>query len=920
MRPLKLIISAFGPYAGKTELDLAKLGECGLYLITGDTGAGKTTLFDAVAFALYGAPSGETREISMLRSKYANPDTDTFVEMEFVYNGCGYKIVRNPEYQRPKKRGDGYTSQKADATLTYPDGRLVTGSPQVTIAIKELIGIDRSQFTQIAMIAQGDFLKLLIASTKERQEIFRQIFQTKNYETLQYRLKSEAGSLGSKYSEIQRSIKQYIDGIVCQADDVLEIDVNKARNGQLTIEAVLELLETLTKQDESKQHTEDISLKAVEKEISKIDTALGKAEQDNKARADLNKAQSDLLAASEKIPELINDYEEAAKLQPEIEPLTGQIATEQEKLKQYDEFDKTVTAISEKTEQQKALNEKKGELAESIRLKKEQQKNWTDELISLKDAETHKLQLEAEREKVKIRKKQVEGLSALLSEQVKIKSAYEAAQAEYQERRDSAETSNICYLELNRAFLDAQAGILAGTLEDGVPCPVCGSKEHPAPVKTFDKVPTEKSVETAKKKADKAQSDASDASVTAAGEKAKLESKDKEIEKAAKDIFAEQSKNLEEVISSEIAAISARLGTLSEDIGVAEQRCKRKSKIESNLPGVEHELEKLGEAIVENETSVAAISAEIKGLLSTLNKLKETLTFATKADAETNIRLLIEKKKRLETDISAAKETLDKHKALISGFETQIQTLTKQLEGAEAIDTDKLTEQKTALSTKKNEHTEKITTIASRLSTNVGIKEHVKERLIEVSTVEERLKWVKALSDTANGQLSGKDKIMLETFVQASYFERIIRRANVRLMIMSSGQYELKRAVDASNQRSQSGLDLNVIDHYNASERSVKTLSGGESFMASLSLALGLSDEIQSTSGGIRLDTMFVDEGFGSLDQDTLSQALKVLNRLADSNLLVGIISHVAELKERIDKQIIVNKEKSGGSRVKIMV
>lgn len=919
MRPLKLIISAFGPYAGKAEIDLTILGTSGLYLITGDTGAGKTTLFDAIAFALYGEPSGETRDISMLRSKYALPDTDTYVEMTFTYNGNEYNISRNPEYQRPKRRGEGFTSQKANAILTYPDGRLVTGSPQVTNAIKELIGIGRSQFTQIAMIAQGDFLKLLIASTKERQEIFRQIFQTKNYETLQYRLKNEAGSLGNQYNEIQRSIKQYIDGIVCEADDVFEIDVRKAKSNQLTIAAVLDLLTMMTAQDEEKQKTVEVALNEVETEISKIDAALGKVEQDNKARLDLSKAKADLLSASEKLPELQNTYEESAKHQPEIELLTGLIATQQGKLPQYDELVMTDKTISEKSVLLKALHEKKVELAESIRLKKEQQRSWNDELLYLKDAATKKLQLETEQEKIKNKKLLVEGLSALLSEQAKIKSTYDVAQAEYQKLRDSAEVANFSYIELNRAFLDAQAGILARTLEDGVPCPVCGSKEHPAPAEISAEASTEKIVETAKKEADKAQKDASDASIASAREKARLESKNEEIEKSSKDIFAEHPDNLEEGVAAEIAKISAHMNTLSAEIEMEEQRCKRKVEIETNLPNIENEATEISEAIVDNETTIATLSAEINGLLSTQNKLKAVLTFETKTEAETNIQLLAEKKKQLESDISASKETLDKYKAQISSLETQIQTLAKQLEGVEAIDANALEAQKIEFSELKKEYSDKTTIIASRLSTNAGIREHIGERLKEVSTVEERLKWVKALSDTANGQLSGKDKIMLETFVQASYFERIIRRANVRLMIMSSGQYELKRAADASNQRSQSGLELDVIDHYNASERSVKTLSGGESFMASLSLALGLSDEIQSASGGIRLDTMFVDEGFGSLDQDTLSQALKVLNGLADSSLLVGIISHVAELKERIDKQIIVKKGKIGGSRVEII-
>ncbi|NLD06492.1 MAG: SMC family ATPase, partial [Synergistaceae bacterium] len=811
MRPLKLIISAFGPYSGKTELDLSVLGSCGFYLITGDTGAGKTTLFDAIVFALYGEPSGEIRETSMLRSKYALPDTDTYVEMTFTYNGNEYHISRNPEYLRPKKRGEGFTSQKAEAALTYPDGRVVTGSPQVTNKIKELIGIGRSQFTQIAMIAQGDFLKLLIASTQERREIFRQIFQTKNYETLQYRLKNEAGSLGSQYSDIQKSIKQHIDGILCKNDDVLEIDVQKAKSNKLTNEAVLELLVKLIEQDEVNQKIEDAACKAVERDISKIDTVLGKAEQDNKARTGLSRAKSDLSSASEKSEEIEAAYQEAAKHQPEIEPLTGQIATEQDRLPQYDELDMADKAISEKNEQLKALHEKKDELAESIRLKKEEQKKQSDELLSLKDSDTKKIQFEREHEKTTARKLLLDGLISLLSEQTEIESAYDASKAKYQKQRESAEAANISYFELNRAFLDAQAGILAGTLEEGLPCPVCGSKEHPAPAEISDEAVTEKTVETAKKKADKAQSDASDASVTAAGEKSKLESKEKEIERVSRDIFAKHPEKLEEVISEEMAKISESLNSLSAEIGAAKLKCKRKIKIETNLPKIEKDVAELSELIAENQTAIATISADINGLVSTQKKLKAILTFSTKAEAEANILLLKDKKKKLETEISSAKETLDKHKAQISDLETQIQTLNRQLEAVEAIDIVKLSGQRKELSNKKDEHTYKGNLIHAQLSANTGIKKCIEERLKEGSTVEERYKWVKALSDTANGQLSGKDKIMLETFVQASYFERIIRRANVRLMIMSSGQYELKRAADASDQKSQSGLELDVI-------------------------------------------------------------------------------------------------------------
>ncbi len=919
MRPVKLTISAFGPYARKTELGLSELGACGIYLITGDTGAGKTTLFDAIVFALYGEPSGVTRETSMLRSKYAEPETDTYVEMTFVFKSNEYKVFRSPEYLRPKKRGEGYTTQKADAVFYYPDGKVVTGNLQVNDVIKDLMGIDRSQFSQIAMIAQGDFLKLLLATTKERQEIFRRIFKTKNYEILQNCLKNEAGSLGNKYNDIRKSIRQYIDGIDCEAADEFETEVNKAKNGQLTSDEIMELLAKLLLQDEVKQKSGNDALKTVEAEISKIDAALGKATQDNKVRADLSKAQTELAAVMEKLPELKTAYEETADYQVELESLTGRIATERGQLFQYEELETVNKNIGDKGKQLKALQKKKAELIESIDLKKEQLKEWKEQLSTLKDAETNILHLETELEKADSKKTQIEGINMLLSEHLAIKIAYEEAQEKYLSLRNMAEMASNTYIELNRVFLDAQAGILAQTLEVGQPCPVCGSLEHPAPAYISDKAPAEKTVEAARKKADKTQTDASAASSAAAVEKGKLDAKDIEIDKAARDIFLQRPERIEQAISEELLRISELNANLARGLEEEKHRYQLKVDIEVKLPKLDKDLIELDDEIIGNKTAIATLETEIVGFEDILKNLKDALAFATKKEALENISLLNEKKKQLETAAQNAKDNWEAHKILVTSLEAQIETLNNQLDHARAIDTLELTEQKNELVRRKNALSANLMAIVSRLHTNSNIESRFNDRLQEVAEIEERLKWVRTLADTANGQLTGKDKIMLETYVQASHFERILRRANMRLMIMSSGQYELKRAADASNQRSQSGLELNVIDHYNASERSVKTLSGGESFMASLSLALGLSDEIQSASGGIHLDTMFVDEGFGSLDEETLSQAIKVLNNLADSNILVGIISHVSELKERIDRQIIVKKDKSGGSRVEII-
>lgn len=919
MRPLELTISAFGPYAGETILNLGQLGIKGLYLISGDTGAGKTTIFDAITFALYGEPSGAIRETSMLRSKYADPDTDTFVDMTFAYGSKEYRIIRNPEYQRPKKRGDGFTSQKADATLTFSDGHIISGSSQATSAIRELIGIDRSQFTQIAMIAQGDFLKLLVATTKERQEIFRQIFQTKNYETLQYCLKTESGNLKNQYDDLKKSIKQYIDGIVCDVDDVFAIEIHKAQEGCITTADTMELLMRLIAQDELKQKTERSALDIVEIQISTIDKALGKAEQDNKARAELVLAENFLRTASDQLPELEKKFTEVSAKQPEIELLTGQIATERSKLPQYDELDLTLKAIEEIKKALEKLQGIKESLNTELKQKTEQQARWKSELDTLKETSIRKIKLQAEKGQAEERSKKVnvlvQRLTALFENNVRLTNEQDI----YLKAREAADKASEDYTQLNRAFLDAQAGILASSLVEGQPCPVCGSENHPLPAECPVEAPTEKEVEIAQKKAKKAQKESEEKSSAAAATKAQVETQTKEVQKDSIALFTEQPDNLSAALSAEAEKLSAFINMHVKQIKAEEQKERRKVELEKDLPGLDEAIAKLADGISENKNGITALDTELREKTVAQAKLSESLAWESKTEAEENALKLEAKKVELSTLITQTKKALDGHKGLCSEAETKIKTLSDQLKDAQEIDIEEVTGRKSTLTIAKEKHTDRIAAIISRLDKNNDIQRHIDKRLREITVIEERWVWVKTLSDTANGQLSGKDKIMLETYVQTSYFERIIRRANIRLMVMSSGQYELKRAADASNQKSQSGLELNVIDHYNASERSVKTLSGGESFMASLSLALGLSDEIQSTSGGIRLDTMFVDEGFGSLDEDTLSQALKVLNGLADSNLLIGIISHVTELKERINKQIIVEKKKSGGSCIEIL-
>jgi exonuclease SbcC len=920
MRPLKLTVSAFGPYAGETKLNLSALGTGGLYLITGDTGAGKTTIFDAITFALYGEPSGTTRNQSMLRSKYAAVETETYVDMTFEYSGKQYKIRRSPKYERPSLRSDKMINHNAEAELTFPDGRLITGKNPVTDAVHDLIGIDRAQFTQIAMIAQGDFLKLLIAPTEEREKILRQVFSTGKYLKLQDKLKDESAKLSGEYKDLHKSIKQYIEGIMCKTDDVLEIDAKKARDGQLLTEEVVNLLKKIINNDTLEENNVNAELAKLEKGISVIDSALGKTEQDNKARTEQAKAQVDLETATGSLPELQISFDEAEKRYTEVETLTAQIAAEQAILPQYDELEQTTKKLCDKKKELSHFNEEKTNLSVTHKEKDEQQKSLAEELLTLKDSDIKQAETVAALEKASDKRTRLAGVLTLIDEREQIHNAYKDAQDEYIKLREQSDASNTEYERLSRAFLDAQAGILAAKLIDGEPCPVCGACEHPAPAAVSEDMPSEKEVETAKIKSDKTRKNAEKASTDAASEKAKWTSKIAETEKVTIEVFGELPENIEETVNSENEEIAEKIRLFTSELGILKAKVHRKTEIEKSIPIISDELKNLSLKIAENDTAIATTQTEILGLESSLTKIKSSLAYENKAKAEANIAELIKKKTELAATYEKAGKMLNEAKANISALQTRVDTLKKQLEGSEIIDTKKLVLERGELSEQKKTISNRITGIAARLNTNRNIQKNINRKIAEISQVEERYRWLKSLSDTANGQVNGKKKIPLETFVQTSYFDRIIRRANVRLMMMSGGQYELKRAIETSNKQSQTGLDLDVIDHYNASLRSVRTLSGGESFMASLSLSLGLSDEIQSASGGIKLDTMFVDEGFGSLDEQTLSDALRVLQNLAESNLLVGIISHVSELKQRIDRQIVVKKDRSGGSRVEVIV
>ncbi len=921
MRPLKLTMSAFGPYAGSTTVDFEKLGNSGIYLITGDTGAGKTTIFDAITFALFGEASGESREPTMLRSKYAAPETPTEVELVFSNGGKTYTVKRNPEYERPALRGGGTTTQKADAELIHPDGRRVTKSREVTAAVREILGVDRNQFSQIAMIAQGDFMRLLLADTKTRQAIFRDIFRTRYYQVFQDRLKDESGKLGRECDDARKSISQYIKGTICDDEDVLAADLTKAKENALPISDTIELLDRLVAQDEEtlKRFSDEVA--ALSDQLGSVNTELGKAEEAKKAAEELKKAEGDAKTAGEKLLLLAEALEKARGDQETAEKLGEVAAALETLLPEYDQRDLLTRQRNTAESSQKRASGENEKAQEELKVLSGTLDKLKTEQKALEHAGEEKERLNGEITRVTQKKDGLSEILTLFSEYDSLAGKLKQAQEAYKTAKGISEALWQDYEAKDRAFLDEQAGVLAQGLEDGKPCPVCGSLEHPHPAAFSGSAPTEEQLKKAKQKAETARENASAASLTAGKCLAAAEAKKEELQKKAAVLFPEL--ELAAVRSASEAGLSAvqeQLRALSESVEAEEEKIRRKAELDTLIPDTESAWKLLDAAIRERAENIASLKASISELDKQLAAFASKLQFPDKQAAAVEINRLKTEQNKLKEALTKAEKAHQEQSAASAEISGHILQLKKQLEGVEQKDIEKLSGHRDELQGSITSLNEKQQQVHIRKAANETALSNIRAKSSELEGLETRLTWVRSLSNTANGNLSGKEKIMLETYVQMAFFDRIISRANTRFMIMSGGQYELKRCRTADNNRSQSGLELDVIDHYNGTERSIRTLSGGESFKASLSLALGLSDEIQASAGGIRMDTMFVDEGFGSLDEDSLQQAMKALTGLAESNRLVGIISHVSELKERIDRQIVVTKERSGGSRLQIIV
>ena len=932
MRPLKLTLSAFGPYAAETVLELEKLGRGGLYLVTGDTGAGKTTLFDAITYALYDHSSGGVREGAMLRSKYADPKTPTFVELEFEVGGKRYTVRRNPEYLRPKTRGEGFTTEKADATLTYGDGRPpVTRAKEVTAAVIDVIGLDYNQFSQIVLIAQGQFTRLLNASTEERIKIFRTLFRTQRYQQLQEKLQAECSDLNQRRTAQNIQIGQILSGVHWAEDDP-EAETLAALSAQTPPDAVVERLTQLTeRQDAALSAAADARNKADER-LAALQQTLGRAAAAQKLREDLAAKQNELAGLLPARDAARTEMERHAGDAAALDALTGQIANAETDLARYNKLEELLRQETEARGKARQEQSKAQTHREALAALDKTLAALREEQDGLANAEAERVKLETQSKELTQRGKALRDLNELLDDCHARAQAVKTAQAAYQKAALTQTAAHEHRDQLERSFLDAQAGLLAQDLAEGTPCPVCGSIHHPKRAELPASTPTQAQVDAAKADADAADRSAQEASAAAREALAAEKEGRSTLRRDAKALLPERFAD-ETASPATLGALRAAAAEEREHLRTAYRRlqqeqkqnqaaCQRRIQLEADLKTKTDRRTAWEAAASEAERQAAAQSAMVLSLTQQLADARTALPYPTRAEAEKALDTLKKQRNQLQDAKTQAETTLHQCEKAVSDAEAAIRALNAQrLPPEEDIPADlaALQAEKATLEARRTTLTEQEKTLTALLRPNQAALREYQQRAAERTALETRWQWVNALASTASGTLSSKQKIRLETYIQMTYLDRILVHANTRLMQMTAGQYELER-IGAENQRSQSGLDLGVIDHYNGTRRSVKTLSGGESFKASLALALGLSDEVQRAAGGIRLDTLFLDEGFGSLDDESLEQAIRVLVGLTEGNRLVGIISHVAALKDRIDLQVVVKKTRSGGSTVRLVL
>lgn len=902
MKPISLEICGWGPYGTKQNIDFTRLNDAGIFLISGNTGAGKTTIFDAITYALYGNVSGSFRKKDCLRSDYADDTIETYVELEFVHIDTNYVIKRNPPYKRKKLRGEGYTDSKEEAVLTMPDNSVIIGNNEVNCKIEEILGISYSQYKKISMIAQGEFQNILSEQSEKRVESFRNIFNTYIYDEIQ-----------SVSSELYRNIDGELKEIFNYISNILEVSgINSEEallyNGRHDYEQLLFYI------DEEKTHNEILS-EAYEKEITEHNLKLSGIEktisQENDKIDRLQKAtnlEEEIVKLNEDIQKATLEYDELKEHEEEykhfenkladairIKPLFDLIAENKKNIEGINRniynlnagLELEINKVSEKTESIDAIN---------AFLTKN---NNIDELIA-----KNKIELEGINHKIDL----VNDAKYVTEKSVKAKTTYDTKAKTYIEQKDITKSAKIKYLELQEAYKDGMIGIVARKyLVENEPCPVCGSISHPNVVCVEVDIPSDEEVEIAKNDYEAAVNQENKLYSDTADAKSIYDSYIAQI----KDLYIKLECDEHSFRDISIDMFNAKNHIVSE----GKDLTKVKTEVTENIKKLDtfkNDINKITERINSDKEKINSLNVDMatfKTLIDTKQK-EIPYEFVDVSDVDIYIKNMEDRIKSYKVNLES---TFTIKQALINKFNENravIENIRKENVLSDEACLKKLNEDKSELTLVVNNCKEKKQDVDIMASQLQEALKKIKEKYIGSKKLWEEYSVMLTVSDLFNGK--NANNIKLEHYVMSSYFDKMIDVANQRLSVMSNGNYRLYRVGKVSDARKKNVLDLEVLDNQTGRRRLVNTLSGGEQFQVALSMALGMSDIIQSSAGGIEVDVMFIDEGFASLDSGARQLAIDTLMKLTKDDMVIGVISHVDELKDRIDAQILINKGVAG--------
>ena len=927
MKPLKLTMSAFGSYAGKNVIDFTGQQQ-GIFLITGDTGAGKTTIFDAITYALYNQTSGGERNGNMMRSQYAQPEAETYVELEFLYRGQTYRVRRNPDYKITKTLKNGKIREQKvphSVELTLPDGTVFPEKKNATDAkIIEILGLTADQFSQIVMIAQGDFLKLLYTKSDERKMIFSKLFRTDIYWKIQENLRRKSMEMDERIQENDRAFEQEKSRIIpLPESEELPLDelVERLRE---------RLKDALKEQNLRRANVEELNKKITKyEEINKLFVSLEKIRQTGKeleARQVESKERRQQIENALKADKVLVAEQQNLRQQQAVEQSVQAIAKMEETLTNNQEMFETL-----KTQLQEVEAEQKREAADIQKkmLALEQSFPSYEALQNARSEEQQAKKVWEDLEKTSeesFHKKEA-GIAALKEQQKQQEQVVEQTKKNWEQTSLSASESAKHYEHMYEAFLKEQAGILAENLSAGCPCPVCGSTVHPDPAKLSDHAVTELEVEQAKKTRAAAEEKRDLAYAAFEAEKTEKQKLAQAVEKEEADfvlaqtIAKQQRKEAEQnyvslqkiaeqirekLVYPSFAEAKKQYAAMQKALAAAEQEIERKRQKVSELAEAMNTLKGQKLAEEENQKTAKKLAAKTEKEYA---KLLEKSGFVSE---ETYHLAILPERSR-----SKLEREEKEYESQCLRQQSEQKLLEKQVSGKTYTDTSELNEQLKAEKQALKETEKTYMELHTAYENDRSVLQNCAVYLEKGKKLESEDQVIKSLSKTANGRLSGSAKIDFETYIQRQYFKQIIHEANKRLLTMSNHQFILKLKEEANTGRkTNEGLDLSVYSLVTDSERDVKTLSGGESFLAALAMALGLSDIVERSAGAIHPDMMFIDEGFGSLDAQSRQQAIEVLGELAGDSRMVGIISHVTELKEQIDRKLVVSRTDKGSRAV----